>query len=334
VAVLDAVPTPIVLAPMAGGPSTPVLTAAVCEAGGLGFAALGYLSPERAAEELRATRALTARPFGANVFMPPGEPADPASYAAWVERVRAGAGGRPVGAPRTGDDAYEEKLALLCAEPVAAVSFTFGCPSREVVARLRAAGTETWVTVTSPQEGSEAVAAGADVLVAQGAEAGGHRGTFVDRVDAPLYGVLALLQLLEPLGPPVVAAGAIATPAAVDAVLAAGAEAAQVGTAFLLCPEAGTAEPHRRAVASAGETALTRAYTGRLARGIRNRFTAEHGADAPLAYPELHFVTAPLRAAARAEGDAEAVNLWAGEAHELAREEPAADVVARLGGPR
>jgi nitronate monooxygenase len=165
----------------------------------------------------------------------------------------------------------------------------------------------------------------------QGGEAGGHRGSFVDRSDLPVTALLPLLRLVRAaVDRPLVAGGGIATGAAVAAVLSAGAAAAQAGTAFLRCPEAGTSDVHRRALASGGKTALTRAFTGRLARGIRNRWMDEHGAAAPIAYPELHHATAPIRAAARARGDAGAVNLWAGEAHALAQERPAAEVVRAL----
>jgi nitronate monooxygenase len=130
-----------------------------------------------------------------------------------------------------------------------------------------------------------------------------------------------------------VASGGIATGPALAAALSAGARAAQIGTGFMLCPEAGTSEVHRAALRSETETGLTRAFTGRLARGIKNRFMAEHSAEAPIAYPELHYVTAPFRARGRELGDPDLVNLWAGEAHALAEERPAAEVVARLSPP-
>jgi nitronate monooxygenase len=166
--------------------------------------------------------------------------------------------------------------------------------------------------------------------VAQGVEAGGHRGSF--DVDAPGdLGLLALLQLLTAsVDVPLVATGGLMTGRAVAAVLAAGAAAAQLGTAFMLCPEAGTSTSHRAALAGDGATALTRAFTGRAARGLVNRFLRRHSADAPAAYPEVHHVTAPIRAAARERGDAEALNLWAGQAHALAREVPAAQLVREL----
>ena len=187
------------------------------------------------------------------------------------------------------------------------------------------------MTVTDPAEAEQAAAAGADALVVQGVEAGGHRGSFADREDRADYGLLALLQLVRSRTDlPLVATGGIATGEGVAAVLAAGAAAAQVGSAFMRSPEAGTSPAQREAHASIRPTGLTRAFSGRLARGIVNRLQAEHSGDAPMAYPEIHHVTSPLRAAARKAGDAELINLWAGEAHELAEERPAAEIVAAL----
>lgn len=316
--VLDRLDVPIVLAPLAGGPSTPELAAAVCEGGGLGFLAGGYLTATALEQRIAALRELTSRPFGVNLFVP-GSPSEPGVYADYARAMPEGAG-----EPRFEDDDWAAKLELMESAKPGVVSFTFGCPRAEVLERLG----ETWVTVTSPGEAATALAAGADGLVVQGSEAGGHRGSFADGSEIPLYGLLALLQLIE-TDRPLIASGGIATGGAVAAVLCAGAAAAQVGTAFLRAPEAGTAAAHREALASTRETGLTRAFTGRLARGIRNRFMDEHP-DAPVAYPELHHLTSPLRKAAREAGDAESINLWAGEAHALAQEKPAAEILAEL----
>jgi nitronate monooxygenase len=331
--VLDTLEVPIVQAPLAGGPSTPELAAAVAGAGGLGFVAGGYRTPEGLRDAIARTRALTDRRFGVNLFAPTGAPADPAVVRAYAERLQPDADrvGVALGEPRFDDDAFDAKLDLLTSDPVAVVSFTFGCPPPETIARVRATGADVWVTVTEPDEARAAVAAGAGALVVQGTEAGGHRGAFVDREDRVDYGLLALLQLVRAhVDVPLVATGGIATGRGLAAVLAAGAAAAQVGTAFMLCPEAGTSAPHRAALASSRPTGLTRAFSGRLARGVVNRLQAERTATAPLAYPEVHHVTAPLRAAARQAGDEDVINLWAGEAHELATRVPAAEVVARL----
>ncbi|MFE3442476.1 nitronate monooxygenase [Nocardia sp. NPDC059180] len=328
--IIDDVNVPIVLAPMAGGPSTPELTAAVAEAGGFGVLAAGYLTAAALAERIAATRSATSAPFGVNLFVP-STPTPPAVFTGYLDTLRTRF---PVGEPKYDTDDWDAKLDLLIADPVAVVTFTFGCPSAAEVRRLHEVGSEVWVTVTSPAEATIAITAGADLLVAQGSEAGGHRATFVDRVAddaADPLGLLALLQLLTTsTDRPVVAAGGIATGAGIAATLAAGAAAAQLGTAFLQSPEAGTNQLVRDAIGGDTPTMLTRAFTGRRARGLRNRFLTDFTADAPVAYPEIHYATGPLRAAARTSGDADAVNLWAGQAHSLTRPLPAAELVAKL----
>jgi nitronate monooxygenase len=328
VGLLKELRVPIVQAPMGGGPSTPELAAAVANAGGLGFLAAGYKSADDVAAEMAATRGLTDR-FGVNLFVP-GPRAEPQRFGAYVEGLKEVASEGEVGEPRWTDDGWEAKLELLRREPVAVVSFTFGCPQAEVLAALKATGAEAWLTVTTPEEARQAATVGADALIVQGHEAGAHQGTFDDAGAGEAFGLLALLQLVRAgTDLPLVASGGIATGAGLAAVLAAGARAAQIGTAFLLCPEAGTSEPYRHAIREGGATEITRAFTGRRARGIANRFLSEHR-GAPSAYPEIHYATAPIRAAARKRGDSEDLNLWAGQAHALAREEPAAGVVARL----
>jgi nitronate monooxygenase len=333
--VLDALTHPIVQAPMGGGPGAPALATAVSRAGGLGFLAAGYKTPDAVRGEIDEVRAglPNQAPFGVNVFAPPGRRADPAVVAAYADTLRDEATRLEVelGNPRWDDDHYADKLELLAAERVAVVSFTFGCPSRSDVSRLQDAGSAVWVTVTTVDEARAAQAAGADALVVQGVEAGGHRGTFDD--DAPGdIGLLALLQLVRAAvgdGLPLVAAGGVGTGSGIAAVLVAGAAAAQLGTAFLLCPEAGTGAAHRDAItAASARTALTRAFTGRTARGIANRFMREH--TAPSAYPEVHHLTAPLRAAARSQGATDSLHLWAGQTFPLAASAPAAELVVRL----
>ena len=323
---------PIVLAPLAGGPATVQLALAVAGAGGLGFLAAGYKAPEVVAEEIAAFRERTADPLGVNVFSPPVMPALPAAYADHVQAVIAEGEriGVPAGAPVFDDDSFSAKIDLLAQAKVEVVSFVFGCPAATVIERLRDGGSTVLVTATTPAEAMQAATAGADAVVVQGLEAGGHRGSAIND-DQPAYGLLSLLALVRAqVEVPLVAAGGIATGAAIAAVLGAGACAAQIGTAFLLCPEAGTAPVHRDAIASAAPTAVTRAFTGKPGRGVVNRFMLDYGERAPAAYPEIHHVTSPLRAAARKSGDPDLVNLWAGQTHELARAEPAADVVKRL----
>jgi nitronate monooxygenase len=324
---------PIVQAPLAGGASRPRLAAAVAQAGGLGFLAAGYKTARAVRDDIHELRALTDRPFGVNIFAPPPPRSDSTAVARYGESLQAEADryGVTLGEPRHDDDEFDAKLELVVDERVAIVSFTFGCPSPAVVDRLHAAGSDVWVTVTIPAEAVQARDAGADALVVQGLEAGGHRGYFTDAPDRDELGLLVALRLISnTVSLPLVAAGGIADGASIAAVLCAGALAAQLGTALMLTPEAGTSAPHRAALRAGGRTGLTRAFSGRHARGIVNRFMREHTAQAPIAYPDVHHLTTPIRAAARQAGDAEAINLWAGQAHALAREAPAAELVTRL----
>jgi nitronate monooxygenase len=328
---LGALEHPIVQAPMGGGPSTPALAAAVSEAGGLGFLAAGYKPPAAVRDDVEALRALTARPFGVNLFAPPGTPGDPAAVERYRAQLEAEAEryGVALGEPRRDDDGWQAKLALVAELRVPVVSFTFGCPPESVARGLREAGCAVWVTVTTAAEARTAAAAGADALVVQGVEAGGHRATFDDAAPGDI-GLLALLQLVgATVDVPLVATGGIMNGRGIAATLAAGASAAALGTAFMLCPEAATAPAHRDAIAGDGDTALTRAFTGRTARGIVNRWLREH-AGAPSAYPDVHHLTAKVRAAARSQGDPDGFHLWAGQAHALAADVPAADLVTRL----
>jgi nitronate monooxygenase len=318
----------IVLAPLAGGPATPELTAAVSNAGGLGFLAAGYLTPDAFAEQLRRTRELTRESIGVNLFVLEDSDVDNEAVASYARELEpeARARGTQLGEPRFDDDWLEAKLETVVRADVDVVSTTFGCLPAETVARLQESGTRVWATVTAPHEARAARDAGVDALIVQGAEAGGHRGTWRD--DGEPVPLLELLGSID-VGLPLVATGGIVDHDGVAAALAAGAEAAQLGTAFLLCPEAGTSEPHRRALKGGAPTGFTRAFTGRSARGIVNRFMAEHP-HAPSAYPQIHHLTAPLRAAARAAGDADGFNLWAGVNYARAEELPAAEIVASL----
>jgi nitronate monooxygenase len=321
--VLREIEHPVVLAPLAGGPATVELAQAVSDAGGLGFLAAGYRGAEALRDDIRSMR---GRLFGVNLFVPASPDVDERALASYVQSL-----GPEAGEPRFDSDGWRQKLDVLRdGEPVPVVSFTFGCPPLCEVASLRAHGSEVWVTVTSVAEARAARDAGADVLVVQGVEAGGHQGSWVDG-DFERLPVLTLLRLMAAeVELPLVATGGVADAAGVSACLAAGATAVQAGTAFMLAPEAGTHPAHREALMSDAPTALTRAFTGRLARGIVNRFMEEHSADAPIAYPQVHHATSPLRAAARGRGDSGGFNLWAGQAHRLAVERPAAETVRAL----
>ncbi|WP_051684049.1 nitronate monooxygenase [Blastococcus sp. URHD0036] len=328
---LPPVPTRVVAAPMAGGPSTVALAAAVGEAGGLGFLAAGYRTADAVAEEVGRLRATSTAPFGVNVFtpVPAGSASEVRAYAELVA-PRAAALGVELGKPVHSDDDHAAKVAVLAGLRPAVVSFAFGLPPAESVERLHAAGVPVWLTVTSPEDAAAAAAAGADALVVQGWEAGGHRGGLSDPEPAQL-GLLPLLALVRRVTDlPLVAAGGIGDGRGVAAVLAAGAALAQLGTAFLRTPEAGTAPVHAAALAEERPTTVTRAFTGRSARALVNRATTELSGAAPAAYPEVHFLTQPLRAAARAAGDGEELHMWAGQAHVLAEAVPAGELVRRL----
>ncbi|MFD9307716.1 nitronate monooxygenase [Streptomyces sp. NPDC060048] len=332
---------PIVQAPMAGGASCPPLAAAVCEAGGLGFLAGGYKTADGMYQEIKRLRALTRRPFGVNLFMPQAASVDPAALEVYRGQLASEASWYEISLAEedllgTCDDGYDAKLAILIEDPVPVVSFTFGLPSPAAFTCLRKAGTYTIATVTSVEEARAAQSAGADAVCVQGLEAGGHQGTHRDdpRADGTAgVGLLALVaQVRESVSLPIIAAGGLMRGSQIAALLAAGAEAAQLGTAFLACPESGADPLHKKALTDPlfVRTELTRAFSGRPARGLVNRFMREHGPYAPAAYPQVHHLTSPLRKAAAAAGDPQGMALWAGQGHRLARALPAGELVEVL----
>jgi NAD(P)H-dependent flavin oxidoreductase YrpB (nitropropane dioxygenase family) len=329
---------PLVAAPMAGGPSTPALVVAAAEAGALGLLAAGYTTPEALAAEIRAVRQRTDR-FGVNLFVPTPVPVDRGAYAAYADRLHPLAARHGVttlpAEPREDDDAWDAKVDLLLADPVPVVSFTFGLPAASVVRAFRDVGTSTVQTVVRPSEAELAARAGVDVLVVQSHVAGGHSGTFDPDDLPPEVPLTALLREVRTVTDlPLWAAGGLATPEDVAAVLAAGAEAAVVGTALLRTPEAGTSATYRRALVDPARTAtgFTRAFSGRPARALRNGFVEAYDAVAPSGYPAVHHLTSPIRKAAAAAGDAEAINIWAGTGFRSATDEPAGVVLRRLAG--
>ncbi len=330
--VLDEMAHPIVLAPLAGGASTPELTAAVSEAGGLGFLASGYLTPEALEERIARVRELTDAPFGVNLFVPGDPQAETPGLGAYLDHVAQEASrfGAELGEARYDDDHYDEKLELIAESRPAVASFIFGCPEPDRIAALKRADVEGWVTVTSPGEAQAAVQSGSDALILQGAEAGGHRASFTDSDEEPLSTLVLLRLVAQRVRLPLIATGGLTDGPAVAAALVAGAAAAQLGTAFLNADEAGTEPAYREALTTRTPTALTRAFSGRRARGIVNQFMSEHSADAPSAYPQIHHATSPLRAAARKRGDVEGFNLWAGQAHQLAASAPAAEILRSI----
>lgn len=320
---------------MAGGPSTPALAAAVSNAGGLGFVAAGYLSGERFAADIAATRSATTGPIGVNLFVPQPSAATPSALDEYRERLMplAQRYGVEPGLPRFDDDGWQVKVDVVVSAAPEVASFTFGCPSSEVLRRLRNAGVLCAVTVTNRVEADIARAAGADVLVVQGPGAGGHRGTFSPTRHPDETSLDDLLGEIVGGGEaPVVAAGGLSDSSAVHNVLTRGAVAAQVGTALLLSDEAGTNPVHRAALTDGGftETVVTCAFSGRYARGLANEFTARFDPIAPLGYPDVNQLTGPLRKAAIAAADPHSTNLWAGTQWQKIGGGPARDIVTAL----
>lgn len=318
---------------MAGGVSTTALVRAAAEAGAAAFLPAGYLTPEVVEGQLAELRAL-GRPYGLNIFVPSRSAPDLTAVRDYRARLAAEADRYGVELPEprpADDDQFAAKVELAVAAAPAWVSFTFGIPGAEVVTALRRAGSTVLVTVTDADEAQQAVAAGADAVVAQGGSAGGHSATTRpgsyrgDRGTAEVLG-----EVRAAVSVPVVAAGGVGSAADVHDLLAAGATAVQVGTMFLPAAEAGTRAAHRAALAGATSTVVTRAFTGQPARALPNRFTDTYSAYAPVAYPAVHHLTAPIRAAAARAGDAEALNLWAGTAFARARPGTCREILDQL----
>ncbi len=328
---------PVIGAPMAGGVTTPALVAAVTDAGGLGFLAAGYQRPTQLADDIAEVRRRIRGPFGVNVFVPGPDPVDLAAVADYRSALAPTAARFGVDLPQPAgadSDFYPEKIDVVVAARVPVVSFTFGCPAPQVVDRLHAAGIRVVVTVTNAAEARIAAARGADALCVQGGEAGGHRATFTPRRPAPdepaLPELVAAVRRVVTL--PLIAAGGVTDADDVSAVVTAGAQAVQVGTALLGTPEAGTHPVHRAALDDPrfDDTVVTTAFSGRPARGLRNLFTDAFEPVAPVAYPHVHHLTKPLRAAAAERGDAHHMALWAGTRHRATKPIPAARVVEPL----
>ncbi len=327
---------PIVQAPMAGGPTTSRLVAAVSNAGGLGSLGAAYLPPETLREQVKEIRALTRLPFGVNLFVPSPFEVEPES----IERSNALLGpyreelgiSTPPGELSSFEESFEDQLAVIVEERVPVFSFTFGSLEAELVGRLKESGATVVGTATTVREGLRLEEDGVDVVVAQGSEAGGHRGTFLGEFEDALIGTMALVpQMADALTVPVVASGGIMDGRGLAAALILGAEAAQMGTAFLTCEESGAHPDFKRAVleATEDETAVTRAFSGRAARGLKNRFMVEvggHEEELP-PFPVQNALSRDVRSAAQKQDRPEFMSLWAGQAVRLARPTTAAQLV-------
>ncbi|WP_210611278.1 NAD(P)H-dependent flavin oxidoreductase [Priestia flexa] len=325
---------PLIQAPMAGGISTPKLAAAVCKAGGVGFLAGGYKTTSALKEEIEQLQKQQPGVFGVNLFVPEEE----GNYdlKQYEERIKSTAVTlqEEIGVPRYHDDEWKDKLMLLANHPVPLVSFTFGCPEKNVIRTLQKKGTVVIVTITTPKEAKLAAEAGADALCLQGIEAGGHRGSFNNQEGKEEdYGILELIDLVKKQSSlPLIAAGGIMDKDGVEVVLNAGASAVQIGTAFLCCKESGANSTYKKALLNKTykETAITRAFTGRRARGLANTFLLSHTDSAPAAYPHVHYMTQPLRKKAAKQGEANYLSLWAGIGHNKVKECSAQEIVRSL----
>lgn len=331
---------PLIAAPMAGGATTPKLAAAAAAAGAFPFLAGGYKTVAALGAEIAELRA-HGSDFGVNLFVPdravPGSAdGDAAAFAAYAREIADEAAIYDIELdpePRADDDGWPAKLELLRADPVEVVSLTFGLPAASDIALLQRAGSAVLATVTTAAEARAADEAGVDGLIVQGPRAGGHSATWDPRRavgDAATIEILAAVRSVSQL--PLVAAGGVDGPEAVRTLLDGGASAVAVGTLLLRTDEAATATTHRDALASEAfpGTVVTRVFTGRPARGLRNGFIERHESHEITAYPAVHHLTRELRKAAGAAGDADRLHLWAGTGYRSARAEPVARTLERL----
>lgn len=331
---------PVLLGPFGAGMSSEGLVALVSEAGGLGIYGANALSPERIRQVAARLRQLTSQPFGFNLWVPtPGQPVSEApGYEAARERLAPyfAEFGLPLPQrPGRFSELYDDQVEAMLAARPAVFSFVYGIPGPDILAECRRRDILTIGTATTADEAQAIEKAGVDMVVASGFEGGGHRGSFLTEPEEVLTGLFSLLpQIADRVAIPVIAAGGIADGRGIAAALALGAAGVQVGTAFLACAESGMSPAYRAALFSdeARDTCLTRAFTGRLARAIRNRFTdamaADPGALAP--YPVQSWLTGQIRAAARDQGRTDLLNLWAGQSAALLRHRSAGPLFEAL----
>jgi nitronate monooxygenase len=327
---------PILQAPMAGS-DTPELVAAVCDAGGFGFIGAAYMQPAQIAGVCRAVRQRTRKPYGLNLFAPMhvDRPVDVASAEARIAPYFGELGLPPPVVPDSPHPDFDAQLAAALESDISAFSYTFGQIPEAAVEALKARGIFVLGTATTVNEAASLAQDGVEAVIAQGAEAGGHRGTFAAPFEAAMVGTMALVpQIVDAVGVPVIASGGIMDGRGIAAALALGASGVQLGTVFLACDEAGVPEAYKRALLAATETdtIITAAFSGRPARGIGNRFMREMGGEtaAILPFPWQNALTRPLRVAAAKAQREEFLSLWAGQGLRMARCQPAKELMRRL----
>jgi nitronate monooxygenase len=329
---------PIIQAPMGGGSSTPELVAAVCNAGALGSFAAAYIEPAQIETAIDSIRNRTSMPFAANLFAP-STPSDAGAHVdpvlAFLARFHQELGLAPPSLPSQAEQPFSDQVEVLLHKRVPIVSFTLGMFGPELVERLKANGSFVIGTATTVKEALLLEESGVDAVVAQGSEAGGHRGTFANTIAEGLVGTMALVpQMVDAVRIPVIASGGIMDGRGIVAALALGASAVQMGTAFLTCTESGVAEVYKAALMSASEeqTVVTRAFSGRWARAVRNRFIdeSERAGIEPIPFPWQNAITTGLRRAAAAQNRADLLSLYAGQGLRMLRRVPVAELIASL----
>lgn len=332
---------PIVQAPMAGGATTPELIAAVSNFGGLGSLGAGTTAPAKIQEQIQQIRALTDKPFAVNLMVL--SEAESTTFNApipeWLQ-VYYEEQGIELTLPKNPAQLFEAQLQVLLDNPVPVASFTFGIISKEQVAALQVVGTKVVGTANHPEEAKAWADIGADAVCVQGVEAGGHRGGWLPQSEQDPLGLLTLISQTKAVTDvPLIAAGGIMTAQAINAVLSAGAEMAQLGTAFLATTESGVSSAYKAELlkASRGErssrTCLTRLFSGKQARGLVNDYLIKYAAydnDSLPAYPQLNAMTQPMRGAASKANNTDYMSLWAGQGVTLIQAEPVATLMQRL----
>lgn len=321
---------PIIQAPMAGGVSTVDLALEVSHNGGLGFLAAGYKTPEVIEQEILECNA-SSLPFGVNLFVPQNDTMDEALYL-YQHRLEQDFQIK-LTIPEPHDDFWAEKLELVMKYKVPYVSFTFGCPSKEIIEQLKRTGSHVIVTVTNLSEAKIAVNKGADAICLQGVEAGGHRATFQNVNEASYETLINLIYTIRrEIRIPIIAAGGMMNGKDIHLALCAGADTVQLGTAFLCTDESGANPIYKQALQSNqfSETALTLAFTGRLARGLKNDFMSTYEGSAPAIYPAVHTLTQPIRAKALKDKNPHAMSLWASTRFKEIKQGTVKDVFEQL----